>query len=162
MIILLADVELERGDVLTVFLNSLGYTVIRCSTVREVMGWLAVRGQRVTMLLASATLEDGALLPALEHRFCEQMHPLPRLVLWEQYGEVDLMEHEPFIDRMRALVFPLPLDVEFLLRLVRMFGDRPEVLRPPSPALRCPGMERNARLSRRCCVHATGCRRQHA
>lgn len=162
MVILLADVDRERGDVLTVFLKSLGFMVLRCSTAREVMEHLAARGPRAFMLLASAKLDDGELLPELEHWFCEQMHPLPRLLLWDSYGEVDLKNHAPFIDRMRALVFPLPLDIDFLLRIVRLFQDRPEALRPPSSVLSCPGVVRNGRLGRRCCVHATGCVRKRS
>lgn len=158
--VLLADSDRDRGNVLTVFLNSLGIVVIRCTTVREVLERLAAPGPRVFMLLASASLDDGELLPALEHRFCEQMHPLPRLLLWDSYGAVDLEAHDPFLIRMRALVLPLPLDIEFMLRIVNLFRDQPEALRPPSPALRCPGLVRNGRLGRRCCVRAAACVRK--
>lgn len=161
-LILLADDKPERGNVLAVFLDSLGFQVVRCSTVREVMEHLAKRGPRPAMMLASVRLHDGELLPALEQWFCEQMHPLPRLMLWSQFGEVDLPEHEPFFEHMHALVLPLPLDIDLMLRVVRLLSDRPEALRPPSPARSCPAMARHGRHGRKCCVRAGECQRKES
>jgi DNA-binding NtrC family response regulator len=161
-LILLADGDLARGNVVELFLSSFGFTVVRCSTVREVLERLAAPGPRITMLLADVELEDGGLLPALEQWFCELMRPLPRLLLWGGYGEVDYPDHEPFIELMHALILPVPLDVDLVTRLVRLFATRPEALRPPSPARSCPAVERRGHLGRRCCVHAVACARKRS
>ena len=115
--IVLIDSDQDRAMVIADMLFEHGLQVIP-SSIHDALLLLKAPELSCQFLMACIDPTTTRLLQALEHRHCEEMLPLPILMFWSQHGEIDLFAHRRFLEKTRALVFDIPLDVDLVLRVV--------------------------------------------
>lgn len=118
-VVILCDSDEDRAVVVRALIETLGVDVEVCLSAAECMDWLAAHITPPRLILAHVQPDATPLLPALRHWREEQMRRLPSLLLWSRNGLRDVAQHARFIERERALVFSLPLDVDLLVATTR-------------------------------------------